>query len=788
MARRADTKRGERLLREELLLAQSAAGTVLEESLASPLYLIDFYRSTPPERERAPADVWPASAEALLQSLQANDRLRAAFDLDDGTLAELAAKAPEAIAHLRAALASGRLELMGGNCWRGLLTLPGGESILRRIARGVAALRESLGVDAMSCLAREDELFPQLPQILAGFGFRHLIAIAGGDPVVERPSAVRLHGPDGSEISTAFATAGATGVAGDDPLTWSNERLEGVRGAASATAPPLLCRLSDAASWEGPVAARAAVAAREDVRFATPSEYFAVAAAEATQAGRGVVEDDRAWRRDAVSSRKAAQAEKTLLLAECLDALAFAMGRDSDEGEIGQAWRDLARPETAPKRDDNADAALGAARSLAEAAAEFLASHVDSSGVEGRGLVVFNPSSWPRDEYMEITLGGEGYRIARGGREVQSQVVERRDGYVTLGFVAQVPALGYRLLEVRPSAPHDIPPPVTEPPASRFFANEFYSAEVGERGGFGVEAAGRRLVDPAGYVTAWKDGRMHDSREGVKSLEADRHGPVLERYLAEGRFAGMPLRQWTTFYRGLPRIDLRTEIDFGQGVTLGPERRNGTPDDGEPGGLWLEMRPASDGRLFAGSPFYLGDAPGGQAVAFGLAGLDDEWQRGFALLNRDRCGYRFDAAEGVLRAILARPSQEARLSGTRVWECALLPCASRLEAVRWALDYQLPCLGVFVTPHAGNLPPEGSFLSVGPEEALLSAMFVRRGKVYVRLWNASANSIEARVGSGGPLSLWRCSLDLVDEAPLDGAVPLRPWGVQTVRLSAAGER
>jgi hypothetical protein len=771
MARRAEIERGERLLREELLLTQSAAGTVLEDGLERPLYLLDIYRSSPPGRERPPGEVWPASAEALLQSLQANDRLRAVLDLDDETLAEIAAKAPEAIGRIRAVLATGRLEIAGGDCSRQWPAAPGSESILRRIANALAVLRDTLGVEAASCLVRDNQLFPQLPQILAAFGFRRLIAVSGDTSAQERPTAVRLRSPDGSEISTGFATGAPDG---SDPLSWSNERLEVTRRQGDTTAPALLCRVSDFASWDGPVAARAAVAARDDVRFVTPSEYFEVVGPAATWQATAVVEGD------APSRRTAAEAESTLLLAERLDALAYAMGRDSDERELEQAWSDLLRPQTAATGDDGAGAALQAGRALAEAAAKFLASYVDSSSVEGRGLVVFNPSSWPRNEYMEITLGGEGYRIAQGEREVPSQVVERRDGYLTLGFVAQVPALGYRLLEVRPAAPYDVPAVAPATPSSRFFANEFYAAEVGERGGLSIEAAGSRLVDAAAYLTMWKDGRVHDSREAVVAVEADRLGSVLERYLVEGRLAGMPLRQWMTLYRALPRIDLRTEIDFKHGVTFGEARA-----------LSLDFQSASGGRLFADSPFYVGDAPGNRAVALGLAGLDDERQRGIALLNRDYCEYRFDASQGVLRSLLVRPSsvglQDARLSGTGVWERALLPFASRLEALRSALDYRLPCLGVFVTPHAGNLPPEGSFLSIEPGEALLSAMLVRRGKVYVRLWNASPNGVEASVASGGPLSLWRCSLGLVDEAPAGGAVPLRPWGVQTLRLSGAGE-
>jgi len=786
MARRAEIERGERLLREGLLLTQSAAGTVLEDGLESPIYLLDIYRSSPTGPERTPDDVWPASAEALLQSLQGNDRLRAVLDLDEETLAELAAKAPEPIGRIGTALASGRLDII--DCPRRWPAAPGGESILRRIAGGLTTMRDTLGIDVASCLVRVDQLFPQLPQILAAFGFQRLITVSGDAAAQERPTAVRLRSPDGSEISTAFAVAAPDG---SDPLNWSNELLEDLRR-VSTPPPPLLCRTSDIASWDGPVAARAAVAARDDVRFVTPREYFEVVGPTApSRQAVSVIESDAVEGGYDLWGRKAAEAERTLLLAERLDSLAYAMGRGSDERELDQAWSDLLRPQATERGDGGDGAALVAGRALAEAAAKFLASYVDSSSIEGRGLVVFNPSSWPRNEYMEITLGGEGYRIAQGGREVPWQVVERRDGYVTLGFVAQVPALGYRLLEVRPTAPYDVPAtPPAPAPSSRFFANEFYSAEVGERGGVSVEAAGNRLADAAGYLTMWKDGRPHDSREGVTTLEADRHGAVLERNVVEGRLAGMSFRQWITFYRTLARIDLRMEIDFGKGLTFGQAHRAGTPDE-DARALSLDLQSASGGRFFADSPFCVGDAPGDRAVALGLAGLDDEREQGIALLNRDRCGYRFDSSRGVLRSMLARPSQgrpqDTLLGGTRVWECALLPFASRLEALRSALDYQLPCLGVFVTPHAGNLPPEGSFLSIEPEEALLSSMFVRRGKVYVRLWNASAHGVEASVASGGPLSLWRCSLGLVDEAPTNGAVPLRPWGLQTLRLSGTGE-
>jgi hypothetical protein len=110
---------------------------------------------------------------------------------------------------------------------------------------------------------------------------------------------------------------------------------------------------------------------------------------------------------------------------------------------------------------------------------------------------------------------------------------------------------------------------------------------------------------------------------------------------------------------------------------------------------------------------------------------------------------------------------DGRVSGTGVWELALLPFTSRLEALRSAADYQLPCLGVFVTAHSGRMPSEGSFLSIAPQEALLSAMFVRTGSVYLRLWNASPKTAAASVDSGTSLALQRCSLGLADEASVE---------------------
>ena len=239
---RAETKRGERLMREESLLGQSAAGTLLEDSLSKPLFLLDLYRSIKRERQRG-GRVWPASAEALLQSLESNERLRAVLDLDGETLEELSAKAPEAIDAIRAALAIGRLELLGGSYYRSLNMAIGGESILRHLARGVATVRQALRVDAATCLVDERQVFPQLAQILRGFGFESAIAIAREDG----DGRLRLSGPDGSKIPFALAlVAGAPSRVGSSRRAQLEQRTAGgapprVRRKRTATALPRSC-------------------------------------------------------------------------------------------------------------------------------------------------------------------------------------------------------------------------------------------------------------------------------------------------------------------------------------------------------------------------------------------------------------------------------------------------------------------------------------------------------------------------------------------------------------------
>ncbi len=83
----------------------------------------------------------------------------------------LAAEAPESLAELRAAIAGGLVEPVGGTYGQPYGLFHGGESNVRQLALGVRATRRLLGVRPTGFWEEEFYFFPQLPQLLAAAGY-----------------------------------------------------------------------------------------------------------------------------------------------------------------------------------------------------------------------------------------------------------------------------------------------------------------------------------------------------------------------------------------------------------------------------------------------------------------------------------------------------------------------------------------------------------------------------------------------------------------------------------------
>jgi hypothetical protein len=344
------------------------------------------------------------------------------------------------------------------------------------------------------------------------------------------------------------------------------------------------------------------------------------------------------------------------------------------------------------------------------------------------------------------------------------------------------------------------------------FENSSYRADVDGTGSLRVQQTdGRRLIDAAGYLTVWRDGTWHDSREAKPRVRLLADGPVFRRFEIKGELAGIPFREHLTLYRDLPRIDFRAQFDFGDGFPFGPQLEDQRPDEAyfvqDDRKLCVNVESPFRQALYE-SPYLLDKSRGGRIIGLGFVGLQDAGGRGVALLNRGTRGHHFDARQGTLRQVLAwapsywlyagedfsEPNQTrfTYLTGRGGYEFALAPYESEWEALRASWDYLLPVTWAPVEASRGRLPLSAGFLSVGPEPVLLTALLARSGPpapqdggLYARLWNASSRSQRAALRSGGRLRVASCGLDLrpqTEGRDPPGALSLRPWGIQTVRI------
>jgi hypothetical protein len=115
---------------------------------------------------------WPLCLRPALERALRDDRFRATLDLDGWTYEDMAVRAPEAIRQMQEALRLGRLEVVNGTYGQPLALSVSGESFIRQLFYGLEAIGRVLGAEVTVFYSQEPAYFPQLPQILRGFGFR----------------------------------------------------------------------------------------------------------------------------------------------------------------------------------------------------------------------------------------------------------------------------------------------------------------------------------------------------------------------------------------------------------------------------------------------------------------------------------------------------------------------------------------------------------------------------------------------------------------------------------------
>jgi alpha-mannosidase len=115
-------------------------------------------------------EVLPGCTEDMLRFCT-EAKVRGNVNFDGIGYEKMAAECPEALAQLRGAIADGTLEPVGCSWGQPYGLFQGGESNLRQFEFGHRVVRKHLGVRPRAFWEEEFWFFPQLPQILAGFGY-----------------------------------------------------------------------------------------------------------------------------------------------------------------------------------------------------------------------------------------------------------------------------------------------------------------------------------------------------------------------------------------------------------------------------------------------------------------------------------------------------------------------------------------------------------------------------------------------------------------------------------------
>ena len=116
--------------------------------------------------------VLPSSVRDML-AFCAHGGIKGNVNFDAVGYEKLAVEAPDALAELRAAIASGTIEVVGGSYAQPYGQFHGGESNVRQRVYGARSIRRLLGVWPRTFWEEEFDFFPQLPQILARTGFEY---------------------------------------------------------------------------------------------------------------------------------------------------------------------------------------------------------------------------------------------------------------------------------------------------------------------------------------------------------------------------------------------------------------------------------------------------------------------------------------------------------------------------------------------------------------------------------------------------------------------------------------
>lgn len=731
---------------------------------------------------------WPEGLETVRSTFRsALDRMReypdfvftgssAAFyawleDVDPGMLEEIAERVRE-----------GRWEIVGGWWIQPDANIPSGESLCRQALYGQRFFQETFGVKATVGYNPDTFGHPgSLPQILRLAGLTRYAFLRPGPHEKELPGPVfHWRSPDGSDV-LAVRIHGAYCTGGD-------ELARHVVGCTEAAPDYLSCYAlfyGVGNHGGGPtrqnIESLHALADGEaaSVRLARLDAFYAaVDAEERAGAEVPVVQDELqhhargCYTAHSEIKRENRRVEHLLLTAERFASVAhFVAGRAYPTHELAEAWQsalfnqfhDILAGTSLPEGYVDARDLFGNAAAIGNRALHYslqgIARQIDTrdpaaAGAErpigGFPLVVYNPLPWPVTAPVEIERGSDRI-VSAHGAPILAQAIRPTtvSGQRRCCFIAELPALGYRLFRADVADAAAEPSPRTLTAAPTVLENDFWRIEIDPDTGAMVSLLDKRrdvealagpsnvgvvLDDPSDTwshgVAAFRDevGRFADPEIAIEEA-----GPVRAMLRIQTRFGTSAMVQRLALYRDIDVIECRMEVDWHERLRMlklafrwnvsGPAATYDIPygsiqreckGEEEPGQQWIDVTGTAKDRS-------------GQSLRYGV-GLINDCKYGFDVLGAEarisvlrspvyahHDPRKLDPAECYAYIDQGRQSLAYRIvphAGS--WEDAHLPRLAYEANVRplWVNEYE----------HDGPLPSDASFLTCDAPNVVLTVL------------------------------------------------------------------
>ncbi len=450
-------------------------------------------------------------------------------------------------------------------------------------------------------------------------------------------------------------------------------------------------------------------------------------------------------------------------------------------------------------------------------------------GAEDPAIVVFNPLGWERSAVVPVKISGfpNGFvvRDAVSGDETPDHLIERSGGPGSEEFmihVRRVPALGYKVLRIYPKPAGSERPDymvvgvkATESGTAWTLENSALRVVVDKTTGCITSVFDKRInyeslasgacgnelqafKDTPKDYDAWnidpgtldQPPTLLDKADKVELVDKGDQSPSIRvtRHWGSSAFV-----QAISLNRHFDQVEIDNEIDWHESHVL--------------------LKAAFP--LAASGPFATYEIPYGtiertttrnnswekaqfEVPAMRWADLGDG-KHGLSVLNNSKYGY--DAVGNTLRLTLLRspkwPDPEADM-GHHHFHYALYPHAGTWKdalTVRHGYDYNYPLTAVVTTAHAGTLPAEHSFASVGPENVVLTAVKKAEdanGLIFRAYeWAGKETTAEFHVPAGATGATVTNMMEAPEGSPLavtGGVVkaPIHPYEILTIRVSYPG--